>query len=64
MSNWDVATGRHIGTGAGTPYAFSPDGPTLVSGSGDSTVRLWGTERLRVRYQARREAAALRPDAK
>jgi hypothetical protein len=43
--------------------AFSRDGKTIVSGSGDSTVRLWDTEPLHVRYQARREAAALRPDA-
>jgi hypothetical protein len=43
--------------------AFSPEGKTLVSGSGDSTVRLWDTEPLRERYQARRAAAALRPEA-
>jgi serine/threonine protein kinase len=36
---------------------------TLVSGSGDGTVRLWDTVPLAVRYEARREAAALRPDA-
>jgi WD40 repeat protein len=43
--------------------AFSPDGATLVSGSGDYTVRLWDTAPLKVRYQARREAEALRPEA-
>jgi WD40 repeat protein len=65
---WDVASGQEVAHLPGhTSYiwslAFSPDGKTLVSGSGDSTVRLWDTEPLRVRYQARREAAALRPKA-
>jgi hypothetical protein len=35
----------------------------LVSGSGDATVRLWDTEPLTQRYQARRAAATLRPEA-
>jgi len=35
----------------------------LVSGSGDGTVRLWDTEPLARRHQARREAEALQPEA-
>ncbi|MDE0324129.1 MAG: hypothetical protein OXN27_09430, partial [Candidatus Poribacteria bacterium] len=43
---WDVMTGRHrttlVGhTGRVTDLAFSPDGATLASGSGDRTIRLW-----------------------
>jgi WD40 repeat protein/predicted Ser/Thr protein kinase len=65
---WDLNRGEEVARLTGhTSYiwslAFSPDGKTLVSGSGDSTVRLWDTAPLRTRYQARREAAALRPDA-
>jgi hypothetical protein len=65
---WDVASGQEVAhLPSHTSYiwslAFSPDGQTLVSGSGDSTVRLWDTELLRVRYQARRQAAALRSEA-
>jgi WD40 repeat protein len=65
---WDLATGQEVSRLQGhTSYvwslAFSPDGTTLVSGSGDFTVRLWDTAPLKVRYQARREAAALRPEA-
>jgi WD40 repeat protein/predicted Ser/Thr protein kinase len=65
---WDPASSQEVAHLPGhTSYiwslAFSPDGKTLVSGSGDSTVRLWDTEPLHVRYQARRDAAALRPQA-
>jgi WD40 repeat protein/serine/threonine protein kinase len=65
---WDLARGEEVARLAGhTSYvwslAWSPDGATLVSGSGDSTIRLWDTAPLRTRYQARREAEALGPDA-
>jgi WD40 repeat protein len=65
---WDPEIGEEVALLPGhTSYiwslAFSPDGKTIVSGSGDSTVRLWDTEPLSVRYQARRQAEALRPAA-
>jgi WD40 repeat protein len=65
---WDLTSGEEVARLPGhTSYvwslAFSPDSATLVSGSGDFTVRLWDTAPLKTRYQARREAAALRPEA-
>jgi hypothetical protein len=65
---WDLARGEEVARLPGhTSFvwslAFSPDGATLASGSGDATVRLWDTAPLTARYQARREAEALRPGA-
>jgi WD40 repeat protein len=66
---WDLARGEQVARLPGhTSYvwslSFSPDGATLASGSGDFTVRLWDTEPLKMRYHARREAAAPGPEAK
>jgi WD40 repeat protein/tRNA A-37 threonylcarbamoyl transferase component Bud32 len=65
---WDVARGEEVVRLPGQKsfvwsLAFSKDGATLASGSGDGTVRLWDTAPLKTRYQARREAEALRPEA-
>jgi WD40 repeat protein len=65
---WDLARGEEVARLHGHlsyvwSLAFSPDGETLVSGSGDTTVRLWDTAPLRTRHEARRQAAALRPEA-
>jgi hypothetical protein len=65
---WDTARGREVARLTGHKsyvwsLAFDRDGATLASGSGDATVRLWDIEPLKVRNQARREAAALRPEA-
>jgi WD40 repeat protein/tRNA A-37 threonylcarbamoyl transferase component Bud32 len=65
---WDVARGEEVVRLRGQhsfveTLAFSPDGATLASGYGDATVRLWDTAPLKTRYQARRQAAAWRPEA-
>jgi WD40 repeat protein/predicted Ser/Thr protein kinase len=65
---WDLKRGEPVARLPGhTSYVWSltwsPDGATLASGSGDFTVRLWDTAPLTTRYQARREAEALRPEA-
>jgi WD40 repeat protein len=65
---WDLARGEAVARLPGHKsyvwsLAFSPGGATLASGSGDATVRLWDTAPLKTGYQARREAAALRPQA-
>lgn len=65
---WDLKRGQEVvrlpgHKGFVWSLAFSPYGATLASGSGDGTVRLWDTEPVKSRYQARSEAAALRPEA-
>ena len=46
---WNIETGEHIATLSGHPssiisLAFSPDGTTLASISGDGTIMLWDTK--------------------
>ena len=46
VSLWDTSNGKHLGTLAGHKQAiwsvaFSPDGKTLATSSGDGTLRLW-----------------------
>jgi hypothetical protein len=65
---WDLERGEEVARLPGhTSYvwslAWSPDGAMPASGSGDFTVRLWDTQPLKARYQARRQAEALRPQA-
>jgi WD40 repeat protein/predicted Ser/Thr protein kinase len=65
---WDLKRGEVVARLPGHiayvwSLAFSPDGTTLVSGSGDFTVRLWDTAPLKKRNNARRAAAALKPEA-
>ncbi|MDZ8238224.1 MAG: hypothetical protein RMZ69_13780 [Nostoc sp. ChiQUE01a] len=49
MKLWDLATGQLIDNfvGHANPVwsvAFSPDGQTLASGSGDQTIKLWSVK--------------------
>ncbi len=65
---WDLARGEDVARLPGHKsfvwsLAFSADGATLASGSGDATVGLWDTAPLKARYQARRAAESLRPEA-
>jgi len=65
---WDLTRGEGVvrlpgHKGFVWSLVFSKDGATLASGSGDATVRLWDTAPLKTRFQARREAAFLRPEA-
>jgi hypothetical protein len=61
---WEIATGRQVASFEGhqcaiTALSYAPDGKTLASGSGDSTILIWDLiGRLRNAMDARRLTAA------
>jgi RNA polymerase sigma factor (sigma-70 family) len=67
---WDVETGqqRDCFHGVGSPVAaaYSPDGKTIVSSSGDKTLQLWdvasGSQRQRIRCSRAVWSVAFSPD--
>ncbi|MGH9752663.1 MAG: WD40 repeat domain-containing protein [Blastocatellia bacterium] len=71
---WDAQTGQELATLEGHDFdvysvAFSPNGKTLASGSGDNTIKLWdpqtGQELATLKGHGRRvRSVAFSPDGK